>query len=327
MIAAMLRRVASISSRVSALSVLVLFASVSGAQPPKKSVTNTDVVNMTKAGLSDEVTIAAIQGATVDFDTSADALVGLKRQGVTDRVIAAMLKARSQGVSPTTGTMITSGTTTATGTGTSNGNATTTKGNAATDGVVPTRTAIKTIERGALDHIELFIETIEQPAGVTLVMKPFDASAADLGTGRKDGKEARQQEALTMQNEGPRVLAERFVATLEKLGSFKSVRALKADEAVPDGAMVVEGKFVTIDPGSRAKRYFAGFGAGKSSVAVSGTVKDSAGRTVATFEQRRIGTMGVYGGDSLGKLMSDTRSIGEDIGQFLAKWARGQNLK
>ena len=69
---------------------------------------------------------------------------------------------------------------------------------------------------------------------------------------------------------GRGVLAERFVSTLEKSGPFKAVRVLKADEAVPDGALVVEGKFVTLDPGSRTKRYFAGFGAGKSSVKVAG---------------------------------------------------------
>jgi Domain of unknown function (DUF4410) len=102
--------------------------------------------------------------------------------------------------------------------------------------------------------------------------------------------------------------------------------AVKADEAVPEGALLIEGKFLTIDPGSRAKRYFAGFGAGKSSVKVVGSVKDATGRTLATFEQRRIGTMGMGGGDSLGKLMSDSRSIGEDIGKFPAKWARGEAL-
>jgi hypothetical protein len=48
---------------------------------------------------------------------------------------------------------------------------------------------------------------------------------------------------------------------------------------------------------------------------------------LATFEQRRIGTMGIGGGDSLAKLMSDSRSIGEDIAKFLAKWARGQDLE
>ena len=185
---------------------------------------------------------------------------------------------------------------------------------------------LKTIEDGALDNIQLFVAALEQGPNLTVVIKPFDAAAADLGTGGTTGKDSRQQEAKTMQNEGPRVLAERFVSTLEKSGPFKSVRAWKADEAVPDGALVVEGKFVALDPGSRTKRYFAGFGAGKSSVKVVGAVKDSSGRTLATFEQRRIGSMGMGGGDSLGKLMSDSRSIGEDIAKFLAKWARGEKL-
>jgi hypothetical protein len=186
---------------------------------------------------------------------------------------------------------------------------------------------IKTIEDGALDNIQLFVAALEQAPSLTVVIKPFDASAADLGTGGKEGKDTRQQEAKTMQNEGPRVLAERFVATLEKSGPFKSVRGLNADETVPEGALVVEGRFVTLDPGSRTKRYFAGFGAGKSSVKVVGAVKDATGRTLATFDQRRIGAMGMGGGDSLGKLMSDSRSIGEDIAKFLAKWARGDSLK
>ena len=185
---------------------------------------------------------------------------------------------------------------------------------------------IKTIEDGVLDKIELFVAS---PGGkdLVVVMKPFDTSKADLGTGGKDGKDARQQEAKTMQNEGPRVLAEHFVTGLEKSGAVKSVRSLTSAEAVPDGALVVEGSFLTLDPGSRAKRYFAGFGAGKSSVKVTGTVKDSSGRTLATFEQRRVGTMGMGGGDSLGKLMADSGNIGEDIAKFLAKWARGDKLE
>ena len=185
---------------------------------------------------------------------------------------------------------------------------------------------LRSIEDGALDRIDLFVASLDRPTESIVVIKTFDASAADLGTGGKEGKETRQQEAQTMQNEGPRVLAERFVATLEKGGPFKKVAVLKADEAVPEGAIVIEGKFVTLDPGSRAKRYFAGFGAGKSSVKVAGSVKDASGRTLATFEQRRIGAMGMGGGDSLGKLMSDSRSIGEDIGKFLAMWARGEKL-
>ena len=188
------------------------------------------------------------------------------------------------------------------------------------------QTPVKSIEDGALDHIQLFVAALDQGPSLTVVIKPFDATAADLGTGSKDGKDVRQEEARTMQNDGPRVLAERFVATLQNSGPFKTVRVLTSDEAVPAGALVVEGKFVELNPGSRAKRYFAGFGAGKSSVKVVGSVKDSTGRTLATFDQRRIGAMGLGGGDSLGKMMSDARSIGEDIAKFLAKWARGDTL-
>jgi hypothetical protein len=186
---------------------------------------------------------------------------------------------------------------------------------------------LKTIEDGALDVIELFVPSLDNATGLTVLIRPFDATTADLGTGGKDGKEARQEEAKTMQSEAPRVLAERFVAALQKSGPFKAARVMNRDEPVPENALVVDGKFVTIDPGSRVKRYFGGFGAGKSSVKATGVVKDSSGRTLATFAQRRIGTMGLGGGDSLGKLMSDSRSIGEDIAKFLALWARGDDLR
>jgi hypothetical protein len=192
---------------------------------------------------------------------------------------------------------------------------------------VSAQSPVRTIEDGALDKIELFVASLEKPADLTIVIRPFDAGGAELGTGGKDGKEARQQEAKTMQNEGPRVLAERLAATLTESKSFKQVQVAKADDAVPAGGVVIEGKFVTLDPGSRAKRYFAGFGAGKSSVEVAGSVKDANGRTLATFTQRRIGAMGMGGGDSLGKLMSDSKDIGEDIGKFLTKWAAGADLK
>src|ERR1700681_4922798 len=77
---------------------------------------------------------------------------------------------------------------------------------------------VKTIEDGALDRIQLFVPSLEGAPNIMVVIKPFDASVADLGTGGKDGKDARQEEAKTMQNEGPRVLGERFVSTLDKSG-------------------------------------------------------------------------------------------------------------
>jgi hypothetical protein len=193
--------------------------------------------------------------------------------------------------------------------------------------VLAAQSPVTRIDDGALDHIELFVPAIERSADLTVLIKPFDASGASLGTGGEGGKDTRKEEARTMQHEGPRVLAERFVAALTKDGRFKTVRVLEGTDPVPAATLLVEGTFVTIDPGSRAKRYFGGFGAGKSSVKVAGTVKDATGKTLATFEQQRVGAMGIAGGDSLGKMMSDARSIGEDIAGFLAKWARGQDLK
>jgi len=185
---------------------------------------------------------------------------------------------------------------------------------------------VKKIEDGVLDRIELYAPSLENAKTLTVVIKPFDASTADLGTGGKEGKKARQEEAEAMQEQGPKVLASRFVDALQGKDIFKAVRLAGDNDAVEGPAIVVEGKFVTLDPGSRAKRYFAGFGAGKSSVKVTGVIKDPSGKTLATFTQRRVGAMGFGGGDSLGKLMSDSRKIGEDIAEFLSKWARGDDL-
>ena len=184
----------------------------------------------------------------------------------------------------------------------------------------------KTIEDGVLDRIELFDAPTSADA-LTVVVRPFDAAGADLGTGGGDGKPVRQEEARTIQAEGPRMLADTLIAAVQESRVFKGAVVAADGDALPEGALiVVEGTFMKIDPGSRAKRYFAGFGAGKSSVEVAGTVSTGDGKLLARFRQRRIGTMGMAGGDSLGKLKSDTRNIGKDIGKFLAAWAANKDL-
>ena len=192
--------------------------------------------------------------------------------------------------------------------------------------VVHAQAPARVIEEGALDRIELFVTALDTPATAVVAIAPFDTAITDLGTGGKEGKQTRQEEARTMQAEGPRVLLERFVAELKASGPFKDVVTLTAGAAPPPGALVLTGRFITLDPGSRTKRYLAGFGAGKSSVKVAGEVKDGSGKTLATFEQRRIGAMGMGGGDSLGKLMADSRNIGQDLAKFMARWARGDSL-
>jgi hypothetical protein len=177
----------------------------------------------------------------------------------------------------------------------------------------------QTIKDGILDEIKLYTPT--PPAGKVVVIRPFSATDADIVNGEK------KEETKKMQDEAPKLLADEFVAKLKSLGPFTEVSVLTADATPPEGALVVEGKFTEMDPGSRAKRYFVGYGAGKSAVTASGSVKGADGTVLATFEQRRVGTMGMAGGDSIKKMSSDSKSIGEDIAKFLSAWAGGKKLK
>ncbi len=72
-----------------------MFAS-QDTQTPKssaKSLTNGDVVDMLKAGLSPEIVIAKINASTCEFDTSPHALEALKTANIPEAVILAVVQA------------------------------------------------------------------------------------------------------------------------------------------------------------------------------------------------------------------------------------------
>ena len=183
------------------------------------------------------------------------------------------------------------------------------------------------IKDGKLDLIKLHVATLPAGADIPVVIRRFSTEGANLGTGGEGGKESRIEEAKKMQKDGPDILATQFVAKLVKLGPYAKVTVLAGDDAVPPEAIVIEGTFAQIDPGSRAARYFGGFGAGKSQIAVEGTVKNGTGQLLAEFAQKRVGAMGAFGGDSLEKMTDDTKRIADDIAGFLGTWARGKSLK
>ncbi|MAP93625.1 MAG: hypothetical protein CMK07_01625 [Ponticaulis sp.] len=73
-------------------SILAAAALMSVAPIASAQMSNTDVVTMAKAGLSDDVILSAIGGSpSTSFDTSANGLVALKEAGVSDKVIQAMI--------------------------------------------------------------------------------------------------------------------------------------------------------------------------------------------------------------------------------------------
>jgi hypothetical protein len=177
---------------------------------------------------------------------------------------------------------------------------------------------VQVMKGGMLDEVKLFVQKL--PSTRSVVMRPFSASDADITEGEK------KDETKKMQPIAPGILADEFVAKLKPMGPFTDVAVVTGDGVPPD-AIVVDGKFTEMDPGSRAKRAFVGYGAGKSGVKVQGTITSADGTVLATFEQRRVGVMGGMGGDSMDKLRSDAKSIGEDLAKFLSAWASGKKLK
>jgi hypothetical protein len=85
---------------------LILVAAVSlslaGATSLAQEVlTNDSVIQMVKAGLPEAVVIAKIKSTSSKFDLKTDSLVGLKKAGVSDKVLEAMVAAGS-GAAPST---------------------------------------------------------------------------------------------------------------------------------------------------------------------------------------------------------------------------------
>src|SRR6267143_1438532 len=86
---------------------LILMAAVSLSLPGATSIaqevlTNDSVIQMVKAGLPEAVVIGKIKSTATKFDLKTDSLVGLKKAGVSDKVLEAMVAAGSGAAAPTT---------------------------------------------------------------------------------------------------------------------------------------------------------------------------------------------------------------------------------
>jgi len=85
---------------------LVLVAALSLSLPGATSLaqevlTNDSVIQMVKAGLPEAVVIAKIKSTSTKFDLKTDSLVSLKKAGISDKVLEAMVAAGS-GAAPST---------------------------------------------------------------------------------------------------------------------------------------------------------------------------------------------------------------------------------
>jgi hypothetical protein len=80
--------------------VLILFSlGLAQTNPAQKSLNNAAVVKLAKAGFKEKTIIQIINTRVPNFDLSPDRMIDLKRNGVTEKVIVAML-ARQEGMEP-----------------------------------------------------------------------------------------------------------------------------------------------------------------------------------------------------------------------------------
>ncbi len=103
-----------------------------------------------------------------------------------------------------------------------------------------------------------------------------------------------------------------FLEGLAKEG----VKASKG--AASSGTLVVSGVVEEMDPGSKAARYWAGFGAGAARTKLVITVKDGgSGKVLLTMTQERRSGVGVAGGNYVKLMQRNLRAIGKDLAMVL----------
>jgi hypothetical protein len=110
------------------------------------------------------------------------------------------------------------------------------------------------------------------------------------------------------------VVAQQIADYLRQKGH--SAQAVPAG-AAPVGPIVVTGRITMIDAGSRAARYFAGFGAGAAKFGVAGSVQNAQGEEIASFSDERWSGWGIFGGSSTSLVQKCMRSVGRDVGQMI----------
>ncbi|GAC1433941.1 MAG: hypothetical protein NVSMB68_06500 [Thermoanaerobaculia bacterium] len=144
-----------------------------------------------------------------------------------------------------------------------------------------------------------------------IVVQPFDTESVKLPD-KGDNTYEPVRKALASSTEG-------FVQGLR--GNV--AQNVTVSEKAPRSAdtLVVRAKVLAMNPGSKAARYFAGFGAGAAGTKVEGEIVDArTNQVMARFTQERRSGVGMMGGD-YGELMQrNLKAIGEDVAHILKEF-------
>lgn len=116
-----------------------------------------------------------------------------------------------------------------------------------------------------------------------------------------------------------KVLASATEPFAEGLRKNVAQKVTVADSASKSSdTLVVRAKIETMNPGSKAARYWGGFGAGAAVTKISGEIVDAkTNQVVARFTQERRSGVGMMGGDYQKLMDRNLSAIGEDVANIL----------
>lgn len=160
-----------------------------------------------------------------------------------------------------------------------------------------------------IDEIEI-VKTFSAGDYDRIVVLPFDTSKIEV----------KGDKAVIIQGALDGYTAVYVEGLRDDLKKVSKVEIADKEPRKAEKTLIIRGTVEEIDPGSRAKRYVAGFGAGAARNKISVEIVDAAsGDTLIRFTQahRSAGTFKFAGGSDATVLRDGTRAMGEDTAQVL----------
>ena len=148
----------------------------------------------------------------------------------------------------------------------------------------------------------------------TIVIKEFAVEGAEYSS-------VNDEEKAKITTMTPLLLSN-ITLTLEgELKAKKLFKNISKNGKATGKAVILEGQISEFNAGSRALKFFVGFGAGKAYLKFKGRLLDAAtGKELAAFEDRETGYRGAVSMESYEDLFPhQAKSIGQNLAKFLEK--------
>jgi hypothetical protein len=172
----------------------------------------------------------------------------------------------------------------------------------------------KPLPKPGILHEETVMTSQRLSAYETIVIKDFSTEGAVYD--RIDDEERPRVEALK-----PLIVKNLSLSLEAEMKKRKLFKNIVLNEDTKGKAVIIEGNFTEFNGGSRALRFWVGFGAGKTYLAVKGRLIDAESKKeLATFSDQEAGFKGVASMESLDDLFPhQAKSLGENIGEYIEK--------